>query len=89
MSVLRDHGAGGFVIRGAWRLSLRTDESFGTVLAAGRLRQLKGLKMTDTKDPLPSDTEDGGLKPQKEKTIEAPPPPDDKRVKEDPSEQPS
>ena len=46
--------------------------------------------MADDDNVLPSDREDPGLKPQPEKKPEpSSPAPDDKKVEEDPSEQPS
>lgn len=46
--------------------------------------------MTDDKDALPSDQEDGGLKPQiDEKPEPSKPPPVDKKAEQDPSQQPS
>ena len=46
--------------------------------------------MTDEKDALPSDAETSGLKPLSPKDREpSTPPPDDKKVEEEPSEQPS
>ena len=46
--------------------------------------------MTDEKEKLPSDAEDGGLKPIDPKDREpSAPPPDGKKAEQDPSEQPS
>ena len=46
--------------------------------------------MTDEKDALPSDAETSGLAPRDPKDRKPPtPPPDEKKVEEDPSEQPS
>lgn len=46
--------------------------------------------MSDEKDPLPSDAENGSLEPRKpEGGQPSEPRPDEKKVEEDPSEQPS
>ena len=46
--------------------------------------------MTDENDKLPSDQEDGGLKPRPAKKPDASDtPPPEKKVEQDPSEQPS
>lgn len=46
--------------------------------------------MADENDKLPSDLEDGGLKPRSDKATDpSTPPPDETKAEEDPSEQPS
>ena len=46
--------------------------------------------MSDEKEPLPSDAENGSLKPRKPEDGKPPvAPPDEKKTEEDPSEQPS